>query len=137
MAAHRGGGRAAHVMMPSPRRHLGSSRLQPPLVAIGRAPQVLSALAAMLAGVMHRAAALDNGLGLTSPLGFNSWNHFGCHINESLVLEVADHFESSGMAAAGYKCVAPWPGWLPAQACLAACLPHSLLQTVCAAMHSS
>lgn len=24
---------------------------------------------------------LDNGLGLTPPMGWNSWNHFGCNIN--------------------------------------------------------
>lgn len=25
---------------------------------------------------------LDNGLGLTPQMGWNSWNHFGCNINE-------------------------------------------------------
>ncbi len=25
--------------------------------------------------------ALDNGLGLTPPMGWNSWNHFACNIN--------------------------------------------------------
>jgi alpha-galactosidase len=24
---------------------------------------------------------LDNGLGLTPPMGWNSWNKFGCNIN--------------------------------------------------------
>ena len=24
---------------------------------------------------------LDNGLGRTPPMGWNSWNHFGCNIN--------------------------------------------------------
>jgi alpha-galactosidase len=23
---------------------------------------------------------LDNGVGLTPPMGWNSWNHFGCNI---------------------------------------------------------
>ena len=28
---------------------------------------------------------LDNGLGLTPPMGWNSWNHFGCNISEPLI----------------------------------------------------
>ena len=63
---------------------------------------LLPVLLLLLAGP-RRALGLDNGLGLQSPLGFNTWNHFGGDINESLVLEVADHFIASGMAAAGYN----------------------------------
>ena len=29
--------------------------------------------------------SLDNGLGLTPPMGWNSWNKFACNINETLV----------------------------------------------------
>jgi alpha-galactosidase len=25
--------------------------------------------------------SLDNGIGLTPQMGWNSWNHFGCNIN--------------------------------------------------------
>ncbi len=28
---------------------------------------------------------LDNGLGKTPPMGWNSWNKFGCHINETVI----------------------------------------------------
>ncbi|CAK9156363.1 unnamed protein product, partial [Ilex paraguariensis] len=33
---------------------------------------------------------LDNGLGLTPQMGWNSWNHFNCHIKEKLIRETAD-----------------------------------------------
>jgi alpha-galactosidase len=44
-------------------------------------------------------------LGATPPMGWNSWNNFGCSPSESLIKGVADAFVSSGMAAAGYEYV--------------------------------
>lgn len=44
-------------------------------------------------------------MGATPPMGWNSWNNFGCSPSESLIKGVADVFVSSGMAAAGYKYV--------------------------------
>ncbi|KAJ0104507.1 hypothetical protein Patl1_19229 [Pistacia atlantica] len=46
---------------------------------------------------------LDNGLGRTPQMGWNSWNHFQCKIEEKLVRETADAMVSSGLAAAGYE----------------------------------
>ncbi|KAK2360102.1 alpha-galactosidase [Trifolium repens] len=46
---------------------------------------------------------LENGLGHTPPMGWNSWNHFGCDINESLIRDTADAMISTGLAALGYK----------------------------------
>jgi alpha-galactosidase len=43
-----------------------------------------------------------NGLALTPPMGWNSWNKFGCHITEKLVRGAADTLVSSGMRDAGY-----------------------------------
>jgi alpha-galactosidase len=37
---------------------------------------------AILAIILHTTISLDNGLGLTPQMGWNSWNHFGCNINE-------------------------------------------------------
>jgi len=51
------------------------------------------------------AAALDNGLARTPPMGFNDWNAFGCSVSEKLIKETADYFVSSGMKAAGYEYV--------------------------------
>ncbi|WNM31924.1 glycoside hydrolase family 27 protein [Streptomyces sp. Li-HN-5-11] len=51
------------------------------------------------------AQALDNGVARTPPMGWNTWNTFGCNINESLIRQMADALVNSGMAASGYKYV--------------------------------
>jgi alpha-galactosidase len=38
----------------------------------------------------------------TPPMGWNSWNKFGCSVNEWLVRDIADAMVSSGMKDAGY-----------------------------------
>ncbi len=50
--------------------------------------------------------ALDNGLARTPPMGWNSWNKFGCKgLNEVVVRGTADAMVSSGMKDAGYQYV--------------------------------
>ena len=44
---------------------------------------------------------LDNGLALTPAMGWNSWNHFGCNISESLIMQTIDYIVSTGLAEAG------------------------------------
>ncbi len=44
-------------------------------------------------------------LALTPPMGWNSWNRFGCNVSEKLVRETADALVSSGMKDAGYQYV--------------------------------
>ena len=46
--------------------------------------------------------ALDNGLAKTPPMGWNSWNKFGCNVSEKLIKEMADAMVTSGMRDAGY-----------------------------------
>lgn len=41
-------------------------------------------------------------LAATPPMGWNSWNKFGCDINEDLIRTVADAMVSSGLRDAGY-----------------------------------
>ena len=48
---------------------------------------------------------LDNGLARTPPMGWNSWNKFGCNVSEKLIREVADAMVASGMRDAGYQYV--------------------------------
>lgn len=48
---------------------------------------------------------------LTPPLGWNTWNTFGCDINEKLVLEAAQIMISSGLHDAGYEYVVLDDGW--------------------------
>lgn len=43
-----------------------------------------------------------NGLAVTPQMGWNSWNKFGCDINEEKIRSVADVMASNGMREAGY-----------------------------------
>jgi alpha-galactosidase len=54
-----------------------------------------------LAGSTSTAGA--DGLALTPPMGWNSWNKFGCDVSEKLMKEMADALVSSGMKDAGYQ----------------------------------
>lgn len=42
-------------------------------------------------------------LARTPPMGWNSWNKFGCDVSERLVRETADAMVRTGMQAAGYQ----------------------------------
>jgi alpha-galactosidase len=46
-----------------------------------------------------------NGLALTPPMGWNSWNKFACNVNEKVVRDTADAMVASGMRDAGYQYV--------------------------------
>lgn len=43
-------------------------------------------------------AGLDNGLGLTPPMGWLSWERYGCSVNEDLYKRMAD-----ALVKFGYK----------------------------------
>nr|KJB31913.1 hypothetical protein B456_005G214100 [Gossypium raimondii] len=49
-----------------------------------------------------RRSMLTNGIGLTPPMGWNSWNHFGCDVDEKMVKETADALVSTGLSKLGY-----------------------------------
>ncbi len=44
-------------------------------------------------------------LAATPPMGWNSWNKFGCNVSESLIREMADAIVATGMKDAGYQYV--------------------------------
>lgn len=46
-----------------------------------------------------------NGVAHTPPMGWNSWNHFQCNVDEWTVKTTADALISTGLAARGYKYV--------------------------------
>ena len=79
------------------------SRLAKPLLAV----LLIAPVVAPGPGRAARAAraALDNGLARTPPMGWNSWNHFGCNVSEQLIKEAADAIVASGMRDAGYRYV--------------------------------
>lgn len=47
----------------------------------------------------------NNGVALTPPMGWSSWNLFRHKINENLIKEIADAMKNSGLADAGYTYV--------------------------------
>jgi alpha-galactosidase len=52
------------------------------------------------------------GLALTPPMGWNSWNTFQTNISEQLVKEMADVMVASGMRDAGYNFLVLDDGWM-------------------------
>ncbi|KAK4479238.1 hypothetical protein RD792_014749 [Penstemon davidsonii] len=50
-----------------------------------------------------RKKLVENGLGSTPQMGWNSWNHFQCNLDEKLIRETADAIVSTGLASLGYK----------------------------------
>lgn len=53
----------------------------------------------------YKRKLLKNGLGSTPQMGWNSWNHFACNIDEKLIRETAEALVTSGLARHGYKYV--------------------------------
>jgi alpha-galactosidase len=50
-------------------------------------------------------APLDNGVARTPPMGWNSWNHYGCDVSAQLIRETADAMAANGLRDAGYQYV--------------------------------
>lgn len=71
---------------------------------------------ALVAGVLVAmgggAHALDNGLALTPPMGWNSWNAFAGNIDEAKIRGVIDAMVSNGMRDAGYVYVNLDDNWM-------------------------
>lgn len=44
-------------------------------------------------------------LAKTPPMGWNSWNKFGCNVNEALIMGIADAMVNNGLKDAGYEYV--------------------------------
>jgi alpha-galactosidase len=88
-----------------------SSRLSTLLARIGLACASMSAAAAQEAPDANHLppsqdpARIANGLALTPPMGWNSWNKFACNVNEATIRATADAIVANGMKAAGYQYV--------------------------------
>jgi alpha-galactosidase len=73
-----------------------------------RLASVLIAAMLVLFGGLHAARAEvteANGLTMTPPMGWNSWNKFGCDVDEVKVRAAADGMVASGMKDVGYQYV--------------------------------
>ena len=61
----------------------------------------------LLAGLIspRTAEAQSVKVAATPPMGWNSWNKFGCDVSDKLIREMADAVVGSGMKDAGYRFV--------------------------------
>jgi alpha-galactosidase len=65
----------------------------------------LASITSPVAAQSDQAESLLAGLARTPPMGWNSWNKFGCDVSEALIKETADAMVASGMKDAGYEYV--------------------------------
>ncbi|MEU0082231.1 glycoside hydrolase family 27 protein [Micromonospora tulbaghiae] len=75
------------------------------LAVLGVAAVALAATVTDQAVAPRPARALDNGVARTPPMGWNTWNTFGCNINETLIRQTADAIVANGLRDLGYKYV--------------------------------
>jgi alpha-galactosidase len=73
--------------------------------SIGRVIGTLGILLCIGMTAAFAGERLSSELAQTPPMGWNSWNKFGCNVSEQLIRETADAMVSSGMQAAGYEYV--------------------------------
>ncbi|KAH8556630.1 alpha-galactosidase [Umbelopsis sp. PMI_123] len=62
-------------------------------------------LASALALLPTQVLASNNGLAITPQMGWNTWNKYGCNIDEQLILDAAKAVVSSGLKDYGYNYV--------------------------------
>ncbi|EOX98996.1 Alpha-galactosidase 1 isoform 2 [Theobroma cacao] len=72
--------------------------------AVGLAMIMVMGLASLTLATSRR-SMLTNGIGLTPPMGWNSWNHFYCKIDEKMIRKTADALVSTGLSKLGYEYV--------------------------------
>jgi alpha-galactosidase len=66
---------------------------------------LLSIIVSFLNSGFAQENSVSKGLALTPPMGWNSWNKFGCDVSDELVRGMADAMVKSGMKDAGYQYV--------------------------------
>ena len=53
----------------------------------------------------QESTSISKSLARTPPMGWNSWNKFGCHVSADMIKGMADAMVKSGMKDAGYQYV--------------------------------
>src|SRR6185312_7172725 len=89
--------------MPESYPAMGRSALMPNALRRFLAGGVVTAAAVLLLAAARTNPPHDNGLARTPPMGWNSWNHFGCNVSALLIRDVADAMAANGMRDAGYQ----------------------------------
>merc|ERR1711907_144425 len=65
----------------------------------------------LLLGCAAFCSGLDNGLGLSPPMGYSSWNDCASQITEARIRNVTRHMIETGLAAKGYVHINVDEGW--------------------------
>jgi len=69
-------------------------------------PRILMILSAIFLALSPVSLGADRpAIAATPPMGWNSWNKFGCNVSEDLIRQIADAMVTSGMKDAGYQYV--------------------------------
>ncbi len=66
---------------------------------------LVAVLALAATSLFAQATSPSANLALTPPMGWNSWNKFGCNVSDELIRGMADAMVKSGMKDAGYRYV--------------------------------
>jgi len=74
--------------------------------------KLVSLVALLLATATSAFAQKFEGLAMTPPMGWNSWNTFEINISEDLVMGIAQTMIDSGMRDAGYTYIVLDDGWM-------------------------
>jgi alpha-galactosidase len=74
-------------------------------VSSGVVVMLVAALGQVAAPQTVPAPTLNNGVARTPPMGWNTWNTFGCNIDETLIRQMADALVTTGMRDLGYRYV--------------------------------
>lgn len=76
----------------------------------------ISAISAVLwLSAGQRGLALENGLDRTPPMGFNTWESWGCDVTQDMVRAATDAMVSKGLKAVGYDIVGIDDCWVDAK----------------------
>ncbi|GAA3012908.1 ricin-type beta-trefoil lectin domain protein [Kitasatospora albolonga] len=76
--------------------HPGATRRRRATTTLAAAAALLGSVASVQLGTAPGATAAANGAALTPPMGWNTWNTFGCNISEKLIKETADAMAKPG-----------------------------------------
>ncbi|CAL9776869.1 unnamed protein product [Musa acuminata subsp. burmannicoides] len=86
--------------------------------------------------IVERQNLLANGPGMTPPMGWNTWNHFYCDINETIIREsgtnilMSDALVSTGLAKLGYRYVNIDDCWVEHDRDATVCIRFSVSSTL-------
>jgi alpha-galactosidase len=83
--------------------HIRNSRKYSEKTGSSRIKKQLYVSILLIMSLTNAFAQINNGLALTPPMGWNSWNKFNQHPSDLLIRQIADAMVSSGMAGVGYK----------------------------------